>query len=85
MQLGLRMFEIKVYTVANCPYCIALEKFLDGHNIRFRNIDVSQNKEVREEIIHKSGQTGVPVAEINGKVVVGFDRERIIQLLNIKD
>ncbi len=60
-------------------------EFLKEHNIKFEEIDVSKDKKAREEIIKKSGQMGVPVIEIDGQIVVGFDKEKIVKLLKIKD
>ena len=58
--------------------------FLKERNIEFEEIDLSQDEKTKEEIIQKTGQIGVPVIEINGEYVVGFDKEKIFQLLNIK-
>lgn len=76
---------IKVYSTVICPYCVTLKKFLKEHNIEFEDIDVSQDEKVRDEMVKKSGQMGVPVVEIDGEIVVGFDREKIKQLLKITD
>ena len=78
-------FMVKVYTTPACPYCFTLMEFLKEHNIKFEEIDVSKDKKAREEIIKKSGQMGVPVIEIDGQIVVGFDKEKIVKLLKIKD
>ncbi|MFH1656879.1 MAG: glutaredoxin domain-containing protein [bacterium] len=77
--------EVKVYSTPVCPYCYTLKIYLKQHNIEFADIDVSQNDEEQEAMIEKSGQMGVPVVEIDGEIVVGFDREKISKLLNIKD
>ena len=76
---------VRVYTSSSCPYCVTLKEFLKKNNIGFEEIDVSQDKKAQEEMIEKSGQMGVPVIEINGEIVVGFDKEKISKLLNIKD
>ncbi len=76
---------VKVYSTPSCPYCFALKEFLKENNIEFEDIDVSANEMAAREMIEKSGQMGVPVVEIDGQIVVGFDRERISQLLNIKE
>jgi len=75
---------VKVYSTPTCPYCVALKNFLEENKIEFQYIDVSQNDAEREKMIEKTGQMGVPVIEIDNEVIVGFDRERISQLLNIK-
>lgn len=76
---------VKLFTTSVCPYCFTLKQFLKKHNIEFEEIDVSQDKKALEEMIKKSDQMGVPVVEINGNIVVGFDKEKIAELLNIKD
>ncbi|KPJ73502.1 glutaredoxin [Parcubacteria bacterium DG_74_1] len=77
--------RIIVFTTSLCPYCVTLKQFLKENNIQFEEIDVSQDEKLKEEIIKKSGQMGVPVVEINGEMVAGFDKKRICQLLNIKE
>jgi len=68
-----------------CPYCVTLKQFLKEHNIEFEDIDVSQDKQALDEMVKKSNQMGVPVVDIDGEIVVGFDKEKICELLNIKD
>ncbi|MBZ1345487.1 MAG: glutathione S-transferase N-terminal domain-containing protein [Candidatus Nealsonbacteria bacterium] len=75
---------VKIYSTPSCYYCLTLKEFLKENNIEFEEIDVSKEKKAQEEMIEKSGQMGVPVVEIEGEIVVGFDREKICQLLNIK-
>jgi len=74
---------IKVYSTPTCPYCVTLKNFLKENNIQFEDIDVSQNEVVAKEMIEKSGQMGVPVVDIDGEMIVGFDQERIKKLLKI--
>lgn len=76
---------IRVFSTEICPYCVTLKKFLKEHNIEFEDIDVSANREMANEMIEKSGQTGAPVIEIDDEIVIGFDRNKISQLLNIKE
>lgn len=76
---------VKVFSTPGCPFCVTLKQFLKEHNIEFDEFNVAEDKKAREEMIKKSGQMGVPVIEINGKIVVGFDKEKISQLLGIKD
>jgi glutaredoxin-like YruB-family protein len=75
---------VKVYSTPGCPYCITLKMFLKEHNIEFEDIDVSKDEKAVEEMVKKSGQMGVPVVEIDGEIVVGFDKEKISKLLDIK-
>lgn len=76
---------IKVYSTPTCPYCVTLKSFLKEKNLEFEDIDVSTDQTAAQEMIEKSGQMGVPVIEIDGQIIVGFDREKIVQLLNIKE
>lgn len=59
------------------------KQYLKEKNFEFEEIDVSKNEEAAKEMIEKSGQMGVPVIEIDGEIVVGFDKEKIDKLLNI--
>ena len=79
------MKKVRVFSSNFCPYCVTLKNFLKEHNILFEEIDVIENQEAQEEMIEKSGQMGLPVVEIDGQIVVGFDKEKISKLLNIKD
>jgi len=76
--------KVRLFITPSCPYCYTLKEFLKEYNIRFKEIDASKDKKEQEEMIKKSGQRGVPVVEIGDQIVVGFDREKICKLLNIK-
>jgi len=77
--------KTRVFSTPSCPYCVTLKEFLKHHNIEFDDIDVSKDEKALEEMINKSGQMGVPVIEIGDKIVVGFDKEKIVNILNIKE
>lgn len=77
--------KIKVYSISTCPHCIMLKKYLKEKGIEFENVDVEENNEAGEEMIEKSGQMGVPVLDIDGKIVIGFEREKIEALIKHKD
>ena len=77
--------NVVVYTTPTCPWCNRLKQYLRMHKIVFRDIDVSKDPKIAQELIRKSGHTGVPQAEIDGKIVVGFDKKKIDQLLGIKN
>ena len=74
---------VKVYSTPTCPYCVMAKKFLSENNIKFEDINVSADREKAREMIEKSGQMGVPVIEINGKLFVGFQKEEIKKALKI--
>ena len=75
--------NVKVYSTPTCPWCMRTKDFLKQNNIIFTDIDVSSNQAVAEDMIQKSGQMGVPVVEIEGEIIVGFDKEKIKAALGI--
>jgi len=76
---------IKIYSTPACSYCVTLKTFLKEHNIEFEDIDVSADAKALDEMVKKSGQMGVPVTDIDGEIVVGFDKNKISRLLNISE
>jgi glutaredoxin 3 len=75
--------KIKVYSTPTCSYCIRLKQFLNENNLVFENIDVSSNPAAAEEVVQRSGQMGVPVLDIDGEIIVGFDKDRIKMVLGL--
>jgi len=68
---------VKLYSTLTCPYCHMAKDYLKAKGVKFEDIDVSSNHAAAEEMIKKSGFTGVPQIEINGKLIIGFDKEAI--------
>lgn len=77
------MPKVRVFSTKMCPYCLTLKEFLKEKNIEFEDIDATENVEAQKEIVEKSGQMAVPVVEIDGEIIIGFDKEKISKLLNI--
>jgi len=77
------MAQVKVYSTPTCPYCTRVKDFPKDNNVKFENIDVSSDQEKAQEMIDVSGQMGVPVIVIDGKVIVGFDKDNIKKTLGI--
>lgn len=73
-----------VYSTHTCPYCTMAKDFLKQSKIQFENVFVDEDSEKADEMIQKSGQTGVPVLDINGKIIVGFNQPAIKKALNLK-
>lgn len=71
------MSKVKVYSTPTCPYCHLLKEFLNQKKIEFDDIDVAADQEAAKDMVGKSGQMGVPQIEINGKIIVGFDKPAI--------
>lgn len=77
--------RVVVYSTPSCSWCNKLKQYLRENNIKYTDIDVSKDTRSAEEMVKKSGQQGVPQTEINGQIIVGFDKKRIDQLLEIKN
>ena len=77
------MLNVKVYSTSTCSYCVMVKDFLKKNNIQFQNIDVGINPKASQEMIDKSGQMGVPVLDIDGQIIVGFDKDAISEALNL--
>lgn len=79
------MKRVKIYINDDCAYCFTLEEFLRENNIQFEAINISKDKEKISEVIKKSGEKQVPIIEIGKEIIIGFNKERICQLLNINN
>ncbi|MCK9393622.1 MAG: glutaredoxin domain-containing protein [Candidatus Paceibacterota bacterium] len=79
------MPKVRLFSTPICPYCMTLKRFLTEKGIEFEAIDVTQDIKAQDEMIEKTKQSTVPVLDIGGEFIVGFDRELIIKKLNIKD
>lgn len=74
--------KIKVYSTPTCPWCTVAKRYFTSKNVPFEDVDVSRDREAAMEMIQKSGQRGVPVIDINGNIIVGFDQTTIDKLLS---
>lgn len=72
---------IKIYSTNSCPWCLKAKNYLKSKNIPFKDFNVSEDMEAREEMILKSKQRGVPVLDINGTIIIGFDKNAINRAL----
>lgn len=75
--------SVKVYSTSTCPYCTMAKDFLKKNNIAFESIDVGADSEAGREMVEKSGQMGVPVLDIDGQIIVGFERDAIAKALGL--
>jgi len=73
--------KIIIYSLPECAYCKMAKEFFNRKNISYEEKDVS-NDIAREEMIKKSDQLGVPVIDVDGEIIVGFDEEKLSALLN---
>ena len=75
--------QVKIYSTPTWPYCKMAKSFLDANNVPYQDIDVAQDKAGREELVTKSGQMVVPVIDINGELVIGFDQSKLKEKLGL--
>ena len=76
--------RVTVYSTPTCTWCNALKTHLNVNGVRYTDIDVSRDQKAAEAMVKKSGQQGVPQIDINGTVIVGFDKVKINRLLGIQ-
>ncbi|MGC8816330.1 MAG: glutaredoxin family protein [Candidatus Hadarchaeum sp.] len=74
---------VKIYTTPTCPYCTMAKNFLREHGVEFIEKNVASDRAAAVEMVEKSGQMGVPVLDINGEIIVGFNREAIRRMLKL--
>ena len=73
---------VKVYSTNSCPWCVKAKNYLSSLNVEYVELNVQEDMEAREEMVSKSKQMGVPVLDINGDIIIGFDRNAIDSALN---
>jgi len=78
------MPNVIIYTTNNCPYCDMAKRFMKENNVEYKEINVTDDTKAANEMVEKSGQMGVPVLDIDGQIIVGFDKDAIKKALKIK-
>lgn len=73
--------KVKVYSTPSCPWCTATKNYLASKNVPFEDVDVSRDRNAAIEMVRKSGQRGVPVLDIGGNIIIGFNQDAIDRLL----
>ena len=74
---------VKIYSTPTCPWCKKTKEFFKANKVKFTDVDVSSDDKASKEMVEKSGQMGVPVIDINGKIIVGFDEEKLKEALKL--
>lgn len=77
------MANVTIYTTPTCVYCKMAKEFFAQNNISYTERDVAADASARDDMIKRSGQMGVPVIDIDGQLVIGFDKDKIVQLLGV--
>ena len=78
-----KMPQVLIYSTPTCPWCMRTKAFLKEKKVAFKDFDVSSDEPARNQLIEKSGQLGVPVLDIGGKIIVGFDQKAIEAALGL--
>ncbi len=68
---------VNVYSTPTCPYCKMAKEYLTENKVDFTDFNVAEDQAKAQEMIDKSGQMGVPVIDVNGKIIVGFDKDAL--------
>lgn len=76
--------RVIIFTTPTCSFCNATKRYFREKGIQFKDIDVSRDPAAARDMVKRSGQMGVPVIDIGGKIVVGFDRAKIDRYLGLK-
>ena len=75
--------QVTIYSTPTCHFCHAAKDFFTANHVQFTDINVASDLEKRKEMIEKSGQMGVPVITIGNDLIVGFDEDRLKELLAV--
>ena len=78
------MATVKIYSTPTCVYCRMAKEFFNKNNVQYEEFNVASDLKAREEMVQKSHQLGVPVIDINGQIIVGYDKDTVAGLLGIK-
>jgi len=75
--------KVLLFTTPTCPHCKHAKRYFRKKNVPFRDVDVSRDRAAARDMVRRSGQQGVPVVDIGGQVVVGFNRRKIDKILDL--
>lgn len=78
------MASVTIYSTPTCPWCKKAKQFLDANKVAYKDLNVASDVAARKEMVKKSGQLGVPVVDVDGQIIVGYDEPRLKELLKIK-
>ncbi|HEY66008.1 MAG TPA: NrdH-redoxin [Caldilineae bacterium] len=83
--MSVKQPRVIIFTTPTCTYCNALKRYLRQHKIKFKDVDISRDPRAARDVVRRTGQMGVPVVDIGGKIVIGFDRPKIDRLLGLQN
>jgi glutaredoxin-like YruB-family protein len=77
------MSVVTVYSTPTCPWCHKTKDFLTAKGVAFTDVDVSTNETKANEMVEKSGQMGMPIIDIDGEIIIGFNQDRLTEVLHL--
>jgi glutaredoxin 3 len=77
------MKKVKIYSTPTCHFCAMAKDYFKSNNVSYEDYNVATDADKRREMVDKSGQLGVPVIDIEGEIVVGFNRPKLAKLLGV--
>ena len=77
------MKKAKIYTTKTCPWCVKTKEFFTENKVEYEEIDVSSDQKAAQDMFKLSGQMGVPVTDIDGEIIIGFDKNKLKKALGI--
>lgn len=75
--------SVTIYTTSSCPWCGVAKQYFSEHKIKYNEVNVQEDITAAREMVAKSGQMGVPVIDIDGQIIIGFDKNKIDRLLKL--
>lgn len=77
------MANVTIYSTPTCPWCKKAKQLLDNNKVSYKDLNVASDVAARKEMVKKSGQLGVPVLDIDGQIVIGYDETKLKELLKL--
>lgn len=78
------MATVKVYSTPTCPWCKKAKDFFQANNVTYTDLNVADDEAARNDMMKRSGQMGVPVIDIDGDIIIGYDLPKLKNKLGIK-
>lgn len=79
-----KQLKVKIYSTSTCPWCVKTKEFLKANNVKYEEVNVGLDEKARNDMFDKSGQFGVPVTDVNGTIIVGYDKESLKKALGLE-
>ena len=77
------MVKVKIFTTSACIWCKKTKEWFKEHKVKYEEHDVSVDDKAREEMIEKSEQMGVPVIDVDGTIIIGYNKEKLKKALGL--